>query len=115
MSVYYDNHLNHASIGHERFDHNSTIQLTDAYRIYILKKKLVGCYLFPSQNASHCVHHAKRYYREIFCLVLVITVLKVSPSPAEVRCLHLSLRNEMQLDICPTAWLRGEFLRLIEG
>lgn len=43
--------------------------------------------LFPSQNASHCVHHAKQYYPEIFCLVSVITVLKFSSSPAEVRCL----------------------------
>lgn len=71
--------------------HNSTIEITDAYRIYLffLKILLLNAQLFsfPSQNASYCVHHAKRYYREIFCLVLVIAVFKVSLSPAEVRFL----------------------------
>lgn len=56
MSVYYDNHLNHASIGHERFDHNSTIQLTDAYRIYILKKSLLDAISFlPSMPPTVCI------------------------------------------------------------
>lgn len=87
FEVYYDNHLNHAPgmKGTSLICHNSTIQLTDAYRIYILKKRLLEC--LPSQNASHCVHHAKRYYHKTLCLVFVITVLKASSSPAEVRCL----------------------------
>ena len=89
--VYYDNHLNHArgmkdtSLICHNSTPDSTIQLTDAYRIYILRKRLLE--RLPSQNASHCVHHAKRYYHKILCLVFVITVLKASSSPAEVRCL----------------------------
>ena len=43
--IYYDNDLNHAQDmrGSSLIYHNSTIQLTDAYRIFILKKMLVGC------------------------------------------------------------------------